>query len=431
MSVDAGDPAQSSCELEARPAGQWTLPDDLAVALHRYAAAHARARARLAAGDRGVRMVVHSVTRGDPTGGLGDRLNGILTSFYLAVLTDRAFFIHWDKPVPLTTFLVPGGPINWVPDPRWLVRAQSAERLQYTDRCAELRRLLSEPGDAPPFAVGTPVALLTVSTNCNMVDVLFASPLYRATAACAALWPAYARGDLFPFAFTTLFKPSCVLANAVAGAEAALFDHAGRRIGVHVRTGLDPSFRDPARSTLVIADQARVFANATVRLALALSAAAPPAAGESVLVSSAAALELDGTTTAVFVVTDSAAMTAALADALHQVAPTVTVVSLPIDDALPLTHIDHNGTPDARDHVRTFLEWSLYRRMDAMVVARSMYSLQASRAACVPAVEVHALQAGAEVFSGLLGRGCCISAVSWANVTEDAKRFCDYQPHWE
>ena len=65
-----------------------------------------------------------------------------------------------------------------------------------------------------------------------------------------------------------------------------------------------------------------------------------------------------------------------------------------------------------------------------MVVARSMYSLQASRAACVPAVEVHVLQPDAQFISGLFGRGCCISAVSWANVTEAAKRFCDFQPHW-
>jgi hypothetical protein len=37
-------------------------------------------------------------------GGTGDRLRGIVTTFYLAILTERAFFLHATIPRPLETF---------------------------------------------------------------------------------------------------------------------------------------------------------------------------------------------------------------------------------------------------------------------------------------------------------------------------------------
>ena len=40
-------------------------------------------------------------------GGVGDRMSGIMSAFYLAVVLDRAFFIEYMSPFPLTLTLVP------------------------------------------------------------------------------------------------------------------------------------------------------------------------------------------------------------------------------------------------------------------------------------------------------------------------------------
>ena len=45
-------------------------------------------------------------------GGYGNRLFALASLFYLAVLTNRAFVIHWDYPRPLDTYLVPNE-IKW------------------------------------------------------------------------------------------------------------------------------------------------------------------------------------------------------------------------------------------------------------------------------------------------------------------------------
>ena len=44
--------------------------------------------------------------------GYGDRVRAVISLFYLAILTDRAFLIHWKAPKPLERFLTPKN-INW------------------------------------------------------------------------------------------------------------------------------------------------------------------------------------------------------------------------------------------------------------------------------------------------------------------------------
>lgn len=47
------------------------------------------------------RFLVYSCSEGDSCGGIGDRLRGIITCFYLAVATDRVFLIHNPSPIDL------------------------------------------------------------------------------------------------------------------------------------------------------------------------------------------------------------------------------------------------------------------------------------------------------------------------------------------
>jgi len=44
--------------------------------------------------------------------GYGNRVYAMVSLFYLAILTDRAFLIHWKAPKPLESFLTPKN-INW------------------------------------------------------------------------------------------------------------------------------------------------------------------------------------------------------------------------------------------------------------------------------------------------------------------------------
>jgi hypothetical protein len=51
-------------------------------------------------------------------GGTGDRLRGIITAFYLAILTRRALFLHVTIPQPLETFF-DSHFINWQLPSNW------------------------------------------------------------------------------------------------------------------------------------------------------------------------------------------------------------------------------------------------------------------------------------------------------------------------
>ncbi|ORX94340.1 hypothetical protein K493DRAFT_315532 [Basidiobolus meristosporus CBS 931.73] len=51
----------------------------------------------------------------DLCGGVGDRIQGVISTFYLALLTDSLFHIEWSKPLPLQEFIVPNRTgIDWI-----------------------------------------------------------------------------------------------------------------------------------------------------------------------------------------------------------------------------------------------------------------------------------------------------------------------------
>jgi hypothetical protein len=51
-------------------------------------------------------------------GGLGDRMNGIMSALVFALLTERSFAIDWQSPCPLEEHLVPAHDVNWATK-RW------------------------------------------------------------------------------------------------------------------------------------------------------------------------------------------------------------------------------------------------------------------------------------------------------------------------
>mmetsp|Transcript_12089 Transcript_12089/g.20651 ORF Transcript_12089/g.20651 Transcript_12089/m.20651 type:complete len:667 (-) Transcript_12089:46-2046(-) len=58
--------------------------------------------------------------------GLGDRIRGIVSLFYYAVMTRRVFGIHWDTPVPLQDTLMPAH-VDWITANQFVARYTSQE----------------------------------------------------------------------------------------------------------------------------------------------------------------------------------------------------------------------------------------------------------------------------------------------------------------
>lgn len=53
------------------------------------------------------KYIVYRCRRGDLCGGIGDRLRGIMATFYLAIATGRAMMIDMDAPIPFDTVMHP------------------------------------------------------------------------------------------------------------------------------------------------------------------------------------------------------------------------------------------------------------------------------------------------------------------------------------
>merc|ERR1719486_506490 len=79
--------------------------------------AHMRARQQEAVAafnaNQSARALILACFPSSPCGGHADRWKGILVTFLLALLTDRAFFVYSPDPVPLEFFLQPSTKHDW------------------------------------------------------------------------------------------------------------------------------------------------------------------------------------------------------------------------------------------------------------------------------------------------------------------------------
>ena len=80
-------------------------------AIEEYAAFHAHGIESIRAG-KPVQVLVYECHGSQRCGGLGNRLEGILSAFYVAVATRRVFVIDSHEPFPLDETLEPSS-INW------------------------------------------------------------------------------------------------------------------------------------------------------------------------------------------------------------------------------------------------------------------------------------------------------------------------------
>mmetsp|Transcript_99456 Transcript_99456/g.280655 ORF Transcript_99456/g.280655 Transcript_99456/m.280655 type:complete len:336 (+) Transcript_99456:2-1009(+) len=183
-----------------------------------------------------VRVLVYNCQPFAQCGGHGDRVNGVVTAFMLAVLTRRVFLLDSESPVPLQLLLSPKL-IDWRVRGSVLATAGLRHRAYHDKRRefeADIDRLAHDP--AP---------VLVLSGNYRMLRSLFEAPSLRGAAVELGL-PARAPAFLVAEVFDVLFTPAPALGREILMLrERAGGLEDGQFIAIHLRTG-DVSW-DPAR----------------------------------------------------------------------------------------------------------------------------------------------------------------------------------------
>ncbi|CAK0840449.1 unnamed protein product [Prorocentrum cordatum] len=239
--------------------------------LQRYLAWHRRAvRAWRDGGPEMPRALVYVCNPLELCGGHGDRTNGILTAFLLAVLTSRAFFIDLDSPVPLGTALQPrrGEDGEFLLD--WRLQGGAvgvASHNFYLDDRVGFQVDVS-------WLVRDASSTLLLSMNHREAGALLGHPLLRRRAQELGLRQ---RPDLYARLWATLFEPAPPLRARLRAAQqelqldeplpwdsAAGSPAAGGYLGIHFRAGNESArlWWDPGRHALssldVFLDCARI-----------------------------------------------------------------------------------------------------------------------------------------------------------------------------
>lgn len=101
-------PATASTRLNAQPAASRpTVTSFFSPLLDKMLRRHAELQRSMRRGERKMRAIVAFCAGKKICGGIGDRLFGVIALFVGALLTDRAFFVYHNIPVPLTDFVIP------------------------------------------------------------------------------------------------------------------------------------------------------------------------------------------------------------------------------------------------------------------------------------------------------------------------------------
>jgi len=307
----------------------------LAARLAEYADFHRRGLAALAKDpEADVPVLIWSCQPYQQCGGHGDRFNGIVTAFLLAVLTRRVFLLDSESPLPLQMFLAPRL-IDW----RVRGGLPAMALLRHHTYHDKRRQFEADLGRLAEY----PERILVLNLNYRMLRILFEAPALRPEAVSLGLLtraPPFLAAEVFDM----LFTPARALRR-----EVGLFRQAlgglpdGRFIAIHFRTG-DISW-DPARhSTSDFSVFLRCAQKAETELGL------PPE-------------------TPWLLATDSASVVEASA-----ALPEVQSGKLRVPGNTGRIHIDRSGMNEVLDGaMANYAEWLLFGRAAAVVLSRSFF----------------------------------------------------------
>lgn len=170
-------------------------------------------------------------------GGLSDRMLGMVSTFLIALLTDRAWIVNWDKPVPIeTVFQSPS--INWVynqSDPRFKRETvYSYNMIQWT------REQIDADIIQRNLTTYFPHNVTHVYINRGIIHRLFRSKLYAPILGSMGLRPHSAFSCLADF----IFQPIPAARRLITQYAALLRHPSIFSIGIQIRTG-DPNMLRP------------------------------------------------------------------------------------------------------------------------------------------------------------------------------------------
>eukprot|EP00933_Yihiella_yeosuensis_P038083 TRINITY_DN32049_c0_g1_i1.p1 TRINITY_DN32049_c0_g1~~TRINITY_DN32049_c0_g1_i1.p1 ORF type:complete len:893 (+),score=191.46 TRINITY_DN32049_c0_g1_i1:99-2777(+) len=219
----------------------WPHNTPLASRLSSYVEFHRRGLKFLAKDgldERGapIGVLVYSCQPAAQCGGHGDRLNGMITAFLLAVLTSRVFLIDSESPLPLELLLEPRA-IDWRVQGGVMATA-GIRHFSYHDKRQNFEADLETISRYPD-------QVLVVNTNYRLIRSLFEAPALQKQAQALGL-PSQAPPFLAAEVFDVLFAPALVLRQELHRIRDELAPlKNGRFVAIHLRTG-EVAY-DPAR----------------------------------------------------------------------------------------------------------------------------------------------------------------------------------------
>jgi len=287
-------------------------------------------------------------------GGLGDRLYGMITCFYVAALTDRLFMVNSQYPVPFEMFVVPKeGGLDWRIDAnlrqRWL-DAPGGQRESSLSFIDSYPKSVVESSDWGQTLAGHVV-------NCRG-NLVLANPMFR-NAGLKQRWASELVTRVTPHTFARaairqLFQPSPRLQ-----AELDKFWQRYPRseyvtLGIQIRSGDRTKWFDPKR---LDASSIQCFVDMAIELL-------PPVARQQ------------GKKPLVFVATDSDEFAGKLRAELRARDASLVVVT---EDTYVRSHLDRpTGQTTFAAYARTFVDYFLLAAMDMRLLSRSNFAYAAS-----------------------------------------------------
>ena len=180
--------------------------------------------------------------------GYGDRVHTVISLFYLAILTDRAFLIHWKSPKPLESLLTPKN-INWTfPIPLLETRRHFWKNEYHGDRKKKFDGWLRRNASAVKSLVSKenfqvyfdkPVEIVT--SNVFFAEGAMQKNKYLMQRAqdmeISPVLPGSQRNAKIGCAFDVLFSPTPPLQNALQNTRKKLRENSTFVIGIHIRLG--------------------------------------------------------------------------------------------------------------------------------------------------------------------------------------------------
>ncbi|CAE7218754.1 unnamed protein product [Symbiodinium natans] len=209
--------------------------------INKYIQAHAALVRQLATGGEPAnpKVLVYVCTAMSYCGGHGDRLNGMLSAFVLALLSDRAFFIDSQRPVPLSMVLQPRpGGLDWR---MFGSHAALAASFNLNDNLAAFEQ-------NPRSVLESQEQVIRLVSNQRLTAAALHASEQRAESLGLSRQP-----ELHSHLFRMLFAPSPALQARLNARNLP----AGRRIGLHFRAGdqMPQNWKDPPRHALSQLDE--------------------------------------------------------------------------------------------------------------------------------------------------------------------------------